>query len=85
MPCMCGDSECPSCGDAQDKRRRPGYQKPLPNESIYKHLQMLYNYCIEQGDADVHPSRSDAFKRVAKGLAKIADGAAVRMLQDFGE
>lgn len=61
------------------------YQKPLPNESLYKHLQMLANYCQEQGETDIHERRGNAFKKIAKGLSRLASSDAMRLLQEFGE
>lgn len=61
------------------------YQKPVPNESVYKHLKMLYNFCIEQADTDVMQDRAEAFRKVAAGLAKVAEGNACRKLQEYGE
>jgi len=66
-------------------RRTYTYQKPCPDESIYKHLLMLYNYCKEQGLSDVAPERREAFLETAKRLAKLGEGKCVRKLQDFGE
>jgi hypothetical protein len=61
------------------------YQKPLPNESLYKHIQMLHNYCQEQGETDIHQRRGEAFKKVAKMLSRIGSSDAMRLLQEFGE
>lgn len=61
------------------------YQKPLPNESVYKHLRMLVNYLREQADHDFLDVRREAFSMVADRLSKVAEGAACRKLQDYGE
>lgn len=61
------------------------YQKPIPTESVYKHLLMLYNYCKEQGLHDTAPERREAFLETARRLAKLGEGRAVRKLQEFGE
>ncbi len=61
------------------------YQKPVPNESVYKHLRMLVNYLREQADYDPVEDRKEAFSMVADRLNKVAEGTACRKLQDYGE
>ena len=61
------------------------YQKPLPDESIYKHLHMLHNYLTEQAANEFMDVRKAAFMKAAEQIARVAEGRAVRQLQEFGE
>jgi hypothetical protein len=64
------------------------YQKPLPNESICKHIQMLANFCKEMADRP-KPVRAErrekAFADTWRKLEQLANSRAVRALLDYGE
>lgn len=84
---------CPFHFDATTERvvpsvasTHPTYQKPLPTDSIYKHLRMLANYCGEMGTADDKVvDRKEAFVRLAEKLDELAHGRYVKRLQHYGE
>jgi hypothetical protein len=64
------------------------FQKPLPTESIHKHLQMLANYCKEMADRP-KPTRAErrekAFADTWRKLHELANSRAVKTLLDYGE
>lgn len=68
------------------------HQKPLPNETIYKHLMMLANYCKEasaykpiSGYEHRVPEREKAHLNTWHKLQALANSRSVRKLLDYGE
>ena len=64
---------------------KSAYQKPLPNESIYKHLMMLSQFCASAAERDKVETRSKAFLDTAVKLRKLAGSRAVKKLMDYSE
>lgn len=61
------------------------FTKPSPNDSIYKHVAMLFNYCKYGADNAVNDEVKTAFLQTAGSLERLLDSSAVKTLSDFGE
>ena len=66
------------------------YGKPLPSESIRKHLAMLARYCKERGDDQDPRHRSNlavatAFLEIARRLERLANSRPIAKLLNYGE
>jgi hypothetical protein len=61
------------------------HQKPLPEESVYKHVMMLSNYLKAAAESDRVEHRKTAKLAIARKLETLANSRAMRTLQDYCE
>ena len=70
-----------------EKQAKPSkvYQKPLPFESVHKHLAMLVNYLNEQSIDDRVLPRREARRKVVAQLERSLHSRAMQKLLEYGE
>ena len=61
------------------------YQKPMPDECIYRHLQMLINYLDYSAEYDRVEKRKHAKERMRDLLKHVANSRAMITLMDYCE
>lgn len=60
-------------------------KKPIPDESIFKHLRMLAGYCHAQAATDKAPKRKKLLDDLALKFDKLSESKVVKELQLYGE